>query len=147
MNYIHLECALQVIVVWVVLQVYHDFLYESFKSINIFILYIFKYRSSILRDSLVQILILLLVKEFFLVSFGFPFSILVYYTIIDKWLELFTCLNESHPQVIALYSNLFEKLIKTSSFFAWKFLAFLVFLSLFFKVSLADVLFWRSSIR
>ena len=49
--------------------------------------------------------------EFFLVSSSFTLSILVDNAIIDKWLQLFSCLDESHPQVIALHANLFEELI------------------------------------
>ena len=49
--------------------------------------------------------------EFFCVSFSFTLSILVNNAIIDKWLQFFSCLNEGHPQMIALNANLFEELI------------------------------------
>ena len=111
MNYIQAERVLQKTVIWVFLQVYHDFLHESLKSGHILVLDKLKYSGAILRYSLLQVLILLLVEEFFCVSSSFTLSILVNNAIIDKWLQLFSCLNESHPQVIALNANLFEELI------------------------------------
>ena len=48
-NYIQAERVLQKTVVWVILQVDHDFLHKSLKSINILVLDKLKYIGSILR--------------------------------------------------------------------------------------------------